>query len=180
MSVKSEINARFMRLPLLTALCALFLLGATACGGDDEAAGELSTDDRLLALEAQMAGFTEYIVAQTQKEQELQSRQVIVEVGEDGEETVSTTAYIAPPLYSLRRADASENEQEIVLWMADCAARSYLNPDLPKEVIDREITETESRMWAALESGQYSSFENYIGMAFRFCQARIVEDGESE
>ena len=179
MQVKSGIKRVSYCLALLLTLA---LLAMTGCGGDDEgdAAGELSTDDRLAIMEAQMSAFQEYIVAQAQKETQQQSRQVVVEVGEDGEEVVSTTAFISAPLYSLRRQDASENEEEIVLWMADCAARTYLNPDLPTEVVDHEIARSADQMWNALETGQYSSFENYIGMAFRFCQARIVEEGAQE
>ena len=133
-----------------------------------------------MILEAQISSFQDYIVMQTQKEAERQSRQVIVEVGGDGQETISTTAFLSAPLYSLRREKASENETEIVMWMADCAARTYLNPDLPTEVIDREIAESVDRMWNALETGQYSSFENYIGMAFRFCQAKLVKEGAAQ
>ena len=173
-SVKSEIRLRLLTL----ALCALAALGGSACfwGGDEAGEDALTIDERLLALEAQMESFQLYIAAQAELQAASESRQVVVEVGEDGEEVVKTTAYIRPPLYSLKRADASENELEIVRWMADCASRTYLNPELPEEVLDREITQTESEMWDALASGQYSSFENYIGMAFSFCRAEVVEE----
>ena len=173
-SVNSAIRLRLLAL----ALCALAALGASACfwGGGDAGEGAMSTEERLLALETQMESFVQYIAAQAELQAAGEARQVVVEVGEDGEEVVKTTAYIGPPLYSLKRADASENEREIVRWMADCASRTYLNPDLPKEVLDREIAQTEDEMWGALESGQYSSFENYIGMAFSFCRAELAED----
>ena len=173
-SIKSGVRLRLLAL----ALCALAAIGASACfWGDGDAEGSaLTTEERLLALEAQVESFMQYIAAQAELQAANEARQVTVEVGEDGEEVVKTTAYISPPLYSLKRADASDNEREIVRWMADCASRTYLNPDLPKEVLDREISQTEDEMWDALESGQYSSFENYVGMAFSFCRAEVVED----
>ena len=162
----------------------LTMLLAVACGGDDGADGSGATgspEDRIAELEARMTGFEQYIAAQVQlQQQQGQGQQVVVEIGEEGEEIVSTTAYIAPPLYSLRRQDSTENEQEIVLWMADCAARTYLNPELPEEVVNYEIEKTQERMWDALEGGQYSSFEDYIGQSFKFCRAEIVDEGDEE
>ena len=93
-------------------------------------------------------------------------------------EVPQSTLRVQGLIYTLAKKDASENELEIVRWMADCTARTYLNPNLPKEVIEREVTESERRMWEALEAGQYGSFEAYIGMAFSFCQARIVEENQ--
>ena len=144
----------------------LALLVLAACGGDDESAsGDGGSDsERLTALEEQMKTFQEYIVAQAKKDRE---RGGSLTSGEGSE-----------PQYTLAKSNASENELEIVRWMADCTARTYLNPNLPREVVDREIAESERRMWEALEAGQYSSFEAYIGMAFSFCQARIVEENE--
>ena len=141
------------------------LLVLAACGGDDESAtGDGgSGSKRLAALEEQRKTFQEYIVAQAKK---------------DRERGGSLTSEVSGPQYTLAKSNASENELEIVRWMADCTARTYLNPNLPKEVVDREIAESERRMWEALEAGQYSSFEAYIGMAFSFCQARIVEENE--
>ncbi len=167
----------------LTAVLVLTMLLAVACGGDDGADGSGTTgspEDRLAEIEARMAGFEQYIAAQVQLQQQGQGQQVVVEIGEEGEEIVSTTAFIAPPLYSLRRQDSTENEQEIVLWMADCAARTYLNPELPEEVVNYEIEKTQERMWAAIEGGQYSSFEDYIGQSFKFCRAEIVEEESVE
>ena len=168
--------------PLALAICALAALGTSACffGGDDAGEGALSTAERVQILEAQMDSFQQYIAVQAELQATNEARQVVVEVGEDGEEVLRTTAYIGPPLYSLNRADASENEQEIVLWMADCAARTYLNPELPEEVVDYEISKTQDRMWAALKGGQYSSFEDYIGQSFKFCRAEIVDEGDVE
>ena len=147
--------------------------------GDDEE-DEVTVDDRIGNIEAQLTGFGAYLAAQQALLDEQQQRSVVVEVSDDEGEIVSTTAYIAPPLYSLKKGEASENEIEIVQWMADCAARTYLNPDLPEEVVEREVAVSEERMWTALESGQYSSFENYIGMAFNFCHARIVQEEDGE
>ena len=151
------------RLCLGIALLAVLLVLA-ACGGDDEnsSADGRSDSKRIAALEEQMKTFQEYIVAQARKDRERGGSSI------DGQSS--------GPLYALAKKDASGNELEIVRWMADCAARTYLNPNLPMEVIEREITESERRMWEALEAGQYGSFEAYIGMAFSFCQARIVEE----
>ena len=152
---------RFLGVLLLATLLLL-----AACGGDDESASEngRSDSERLVALEEQMKTFQEYIVAQAKKDR-----------ASGGS---SANVQGSGPLYKLAKTDASENELEIVRWMADCTARTYLNPNLPKEVIDREVTESERRMWEALEAGQYNSFEAYIGMAFSFCQARIVEENQ--
>ena len=122
------------------------------------------TAERIAALEEQMNTFQEYIIAQARKDRE------------GGGSSIDDQG--SGPPYTLAKKDASENELEIVRWMADCTARTYLNPNLPKEVIEREITESERRMWQALEAGQYGSFEAYIGMAFSFCQARIVEENQ--
>ena len=153
------------RLHLGAALIAALLVLA-ACGGDDESssANGRSDSERIAALEEQMKNFQEYIVAQAKK-------------GREGGGS-SIDDHGSEPLYTLAKKDASENELEIVRWMADCTARTYLNPNLPKEVIEREIAESERRMWEALEAGQYGSFEAYIGMAFSFCQARIVEENQ--
>ena len=141
------------------------LLVLAACGGDERSSSDGRSDsERIAALEEQMKAFQEYIVAQAKKDRASGGSSV------DGQGS--------EPLYTLARNDASENELEIVRWMADCTARTYLNPNLPKEVIEREITESERRMWQALEAGQYGSFEAYIGMAFSFCQARIVEENQ--
>ena len=153
---------------LLVLLCGLLI----GCGGDDEE-GQLSPEQRMENMEAQLTGLQQFIAQEFAKDEGQQS--VVVEVSEENGEVVSTTAYIASPLYSLERSEASDNEIEIVEWMADCAAKTYLNPELPREVVQREVKETEERMWEALESGQYSSFEAYIGMAFSFCHARLVE-----
>ena len=153
------------RLRLSAAILAA-LLFLTACGGDDESssANGRSDSERIAALEEQMKSFQEYIVAQAKKDRASGGSSI------DDQDS--------GPLYTLAKKDASENELEIVRWMADCTARTYLNPNLPKEVIEREITESERRMWQALEAGQYGSFEAYIGMAFSFCQARIVEENQ--
>ena len=149
------------------ALLLVVLVVATAgCGGEDESAsagGKLDSE-RVAALEAQMKSFQDYIVAQAQKERS------------GGDSLASGEA--AGPQYTLAKKDASENELEIVRWMADCTARTYLNPNLPEEVFNREIEESERRMWEALEAGQHSSFKAFIGMAFSFCQARIVEENK--
>ena len=154
-----------IKLHLGAALIAALLVLA-ACGGDDESssANGRSDSERIAALEEQMKNFQEYIVAQAKKGRERGGSSI----DDQGSE----------PLYTLAKKDASENELEIVRSMADCTARTYLNPNLPKEVIEREIKESEHRMWEALEAGQYGSFEAYIGMAFSFCQARIVEENQ--
>ena len=148
----------------LGAVLLVALLVLAACGSDDESssANGRSDSERIVALEEQMKNFQEYIVAQAKKEREVGDSSIVAQGFE--------------PLYTLAKKDASENEREIVRWMADCTARTYLNPNLRKEVIEREATESERRMWEALEAGQYGSFEAYIGMAFNFCQARIVEE----
>ena len=79
-------------------------------------------------------------------------------------------------IYTLGRERASENEQEIVRWIAECSANSYLNLDLPEQVIEREVDEVEAEMWDALEIGQHSSFEQFIGLSFRLCHATLVDD----
>ena len=137
-----------------------------SCGGDDEggSADASSNSARIAALEAQVKTFQDYIVAQAQKE------------GAGG--GAVTNGKSTAPLYTLAKENASENELEIVLWMADCTARTYLNPSLPEDVFNREIEESERKMWEALEAGQYNSFEAFIGMAFSFCQARIVEENQ--
>ena len=142
------------------------LLVLVACGGDDgsSSADGRSDSERIAALEEQMKSFQEYVVAQAKKDRER------------GDSSIDDQG--SGPPYMLAKRDASENELEIVRWMANCTARTYLNPNLPKEVIEREVTESERRMWEALEAGQYGSFEAYIGMAFSFCQARIVEDNQ--
>ncbi len=154
-----------IKLHLGTALIAALLVLA-ACGDDDESssANGRSDSERIAALEEQMKSFQDYIVAQAKKDRA------------SGGSSTNSQGSVAQ--YTLARKDASENELEIVRWMADCTARTYLNPNLPKEVIEREITESERRMWEALEAGQYGSFEAYIGMAFSFCQARIVEENQ--
>ncbi len=141
-------------------------LSLAGCGSDDESSpgGGQSDSERLAALESQMQSFQDYIVAQAKKEREGKG---------DAADGAAPEAQ-----YTLEKGNASENEREIVLWMADCTARTYLNPNLPKEVVDREIAESERKMWEALEAGQYNSFEAFIGMAFNFCQARIVEENE--
>ncbi len=134
------------------------------CGGDDESAsaGGEPDSERIAALETQMKSFQDYIVAQAQNER--------------GSGGTVTNGAAAERQYTLAKENASENELEIVSWMADCTARTYLNPNLPEEVFNREIEESERRMWESLEAGQYTSFEAFIGMAFSFCQARIVEE----
>ena len=148
------------------ALLLVVLVVATGgCGGDDESAsagGKLDSE-RVAALEAQMKSFQDYIVAQAQKERAGGS---------------PTNGSAVEHQYALAKENASENELEIVRWMADCTARTYLNPNLPEEVFNREIEESERRMWEALEAGQHNSFEAFIGMAFSFCQARIVEENK--
>ncbi len=155
-----QVTSRYAAVVLL----AVTIATAAGCGGDDESSsGDGKSDsERITALEAQMKTFQDYIVAQAQKERA-------------GGGTPANGA--APgPHYRLAKEDASENELEIVRWMADCTARTYLNPNLPEEVFNRETEESERRMWDALEAGQYNSFEAFIGMAFSFCQARIVEE----
>ena len=174
--MKLKLVARLMP---VVALC---FTAAVACGGGDEGAEgapQGTVEERLIAVEGQMHSLQEYVVAQAQKAagQKETPGQVVV-LDEGGGDSDSPPSYRIVPQYSLSKDDASENEKEIVVWMADCAARTYLNPNLPAEVIDREIVESERRMWDALESGQYSSFENYIGMAFSFCQARIVQENQ--
>ena len=149
------------------ALLLVVLVVATAgCGGEDEgaSAGGKSDSERITALESQMKSFQDYIVAQAQKER----------AGGGS----STNGSAVEHQYALAKENASENELEIVRWMAHCTARTYLNPNLPEEVFNREIEESERRMWAALEAGQHNSFEAFIGMAFSFCQARIVEENQ--
>ena len=153
-------TSRTLAFMLLTVAIAM----AVGCGGDDESASTdgKSDSERIAALEAQMKSFQDYIVAQAQRER-------------TGDGSLANGA-AAGPQYTLAKKDASENELEIVRWMGDCTARAYLNPNLPEEVFNREIEESERRMWEALEVGQYSSFEAFIGMAFSFCQARTVEE----
>lgn len=155
-----RVTSRFLAVLLLTVAIAT----AMGCGGDDESASTDGNSDseRIAALEAQMKSFQDYIVAQAQRERA------------GGGSLASGEG--AGPQYALAKKDASENELEIVRWMADCTARTYLNPNLPEEVFNWEIEESERRMWESLEAGQYSSFEAFIGMAFSFCQARIVEE----
>ena len=151
---------------LLALLLVAAMIATAGCGGEDEGASAdgKSDGERIAALEAQMKSFQDYIVAQAQRER-------------TGGSSLTNGAAVEPQ-YTLAKENASENELEIVRWMADCTARTYLNPNLPKEVIEREITESERRMWEALEAGQYGSFEAFIGMAFSFCQARIVEENQ--
>ena len=153
---------RVLVLPLL----AIGLGLAVACGGGDGSGGAVepgSIEARVVSLEGKMANFEAYVVAQAQ----LQAEQAAAG-GPAGTESEIT--------YSLGKVNASENEQEIVRWMAECSANSYLNPDLPQQVIDREIDKAEAELWDSLEVGQYSSFEQFIGLGFRFCQATLVED----
>ncbi len=147
---------------ILIALLALAMLGLVGCGGDDEE--EAAPGVTLEALDQRIKGIEGYIAAQVVAKNEAKERNA----GIDG--------YVAPPVYALKRKKASENEQAIVLWMADCAVNSYLNPGLPDQVREREITKTENEMWEALEGGQYVSFQQFIGQAFAFCQATLVED----
>ena len=151
---------------VVTLLLVVVTVALVGCGGDDESASAdgRSDGERIAALETQMKTFQDYIVAQAQKERA-------------GGGAVTNGA-AAEPQYKLTKENASENEVEIVSWMADCTARTYLNPNLPEEVFNREIEESERRMWDALEAGQYNSFEAFIGMAFSFCQARIVEENQ--
>ena len=151
---------------VLSLLLVAAMVAITGCGGEDEGASAdgRSDGERIAALEAQMKSFQDYIVAQAQKERA-------------GGGSITNGASVEPQ-YTLAKGNASENELEIVRWMADCTARTYLNPNLPEEVFNREIEESERRMWEALEAGQHSSFEAFIGMAFSFCQARIVEENQ--
>ena len=62
------------RFSFFLALVPLFALLAMTggCGGDDKsgAGSELSTEDRMMILEAQISSFQDYIVLQAQKEAE--------------------------------------------------------------------------------------------------------------
>lgn len=150
--------------PLLMLMTCLTFLGV-ACGGDggegDEVASATDTA-RLDALEERVSGIEGYIAGQVAAQQN------------DGADEDS----MVKPVYALKRENASENEASIVRWIAECTADSYLNPDLPPEVRDREISKNEEQMWNALAIGQYVSFEQFIGQAYSFCQAVILqEDG---
>ena len=145
---------------VLLALLALLAVIPAACGGDDE---EAATGITVESLDQRLAGIEGYIAAQVRKENERPGL-----AGVDG--------YVAEPVYALKRRQSSENEQAIVLFLAECSVESYLNPGLPDQIRDREIQETEDKMWEALEAGQYVSFETYIGQAFTFCEATLVED----
>ena len=147
---------------ILIALLALAMLGLVGCGGDDEE--EAASGVTLEALDQRIKGIEGYIAGQ------------VVAKNEANERNAGIDGYVAPPVYALKRKKATENEQAIVLWMADCAVNSYLNPGLPDQVREREITKTENEMWEALEGGQYVSFQQFIGQAFAFCQATLVED----
>ena len=151
----------FRRIFTLLALAALMALAPVACGGDGEAVDDAA---KLAAFEERLRGVEGHIARQVVAENEASARNL----GVDG--------YVAPPVYALKRSKATENEQAIVLWMAECAVNSYINPDLPDQVRERDVIKTENEMWEALEAGQYISFEQFIGQAFAFCQATLVED----
>ena len=148
------------RILTLLALAAVVALVGVACGGDDEEAQAAAN----AALEKRVRDIEGHIARQVVAESEASGRNE----GVDG--------YVAPPVYALERTKATENEQAIVLWMAECAVNSYINPDLPDQVRERDVIKTENEMWEALEAGQYISFEQFIGQAFAFCQATLVED----
>lgn len=156
------------------------VLLVAACGGAGGEGEEQTAEQRLTVLEAQMQSFQDYVVQQANKESDRTHQaatpgELIIGDGvdEDGNPIVR-----AVPQYSLKYENASENEKEIVLWMADCSARTYLNPDLPAVVLDREVEEAAEKMWVALGMGQYQSFEHFIGQSFAFCQTHVVEDDE--
>lgn len=151
----------FGRIFTLLVLAALMALAPVACGGDGEAVDEAA---RLAAFEERLKGVEGHI-----------ARQVVAE-NEAGARNLGVDGYVAPPVYALKRSKAMENEQAIVLWMAECAVNSYINPELPDQVRERDVIKTENEMWEALEAGQYVSFEQFIGQAFAFCQATLVED----
>lgn len=91
----------------LGAVLLVALLVLAACGSDDESssANGRSDSERIVALEEQMKNFQEYIVAQAKKEREVGDSSIVAQGFE--------------PLYTLAKKDASENEREIVRWMAD-------------------------------------------------------------
>ena len=152
-------------IPLLALMTCMTFAGA-ACGGEDEAevAAEAS---RMDALEQRLSGIEGYIAGQVQAQQNGAAK-TNGRVGDD---------LVAQPLYALDRENASDNEVSIVRWMAECTSDSYLNPELPPEVREREVGKVEAEMWNALAAGQYVSFEQFIGQAFSFCQAVILREG---
>lgn len=152
-------------------LTTLLLMG---CGGGDEEdaasdAGDDSLAQRVAQIEAEQQGFRDFIRAHMENDHA---------PGQTGSAQPSANG-VVQPTYTLSRDAASENEHAIVRWIADCSVRNYLNPDLPPEIIDREIEKTESEMWDSLESGQYVSFEAFIGTSFNFCRPRVVEPDEA-
>lgn len=155
---------RIRAIALVGAL-ALVALGV-ACGGEEPAApgavGSGSPEERIAALEARAKGFEEFMVAQSA------NAAAAAEAAEDESGFLD---------YKLEREAATENERNIVRWMAECSARGYLHPGLPEQVLEREITEREELIWTGLAEGQYSSFNFLIGIVFTFCEADLVEEG---
>ncbi len=151
---------------LLIIVMLLSIMVVAGCGGGDEesAANEV---DALAVLGERVAGIERYIAGQVALEEERKSG--------GGGRGMNGEGPVAEPVYSLARENASENELAIVLWMAECTTDSYLNPELPDQVRGREIENVEASMWEALETGQYVSFEQFIGQAFSFCRAIVVE-----
>ena len=177
--------------PILTLTSTLLCAFLLACGGDDTeaAAGAPSVEERIAILEARIDAFQEYIVTQTQKEQEEKETEAELAgqtvVGAPGPVVPATPAqaqpnsspstpqqpqfYVTEPVYTLTKENASENEQRIVAQMADCSKRKYLNENLSEDIIKWEVEKEEEMMWEALASGQFVSFDQFVGMAFQFC-----------
>ena len=105
-----------------TSRCVLALLAGRSDGRDsgvwreDEGASAdgRSDSERIAALEAQMKSFQDYIVAQAQKERAAGG-------------SLANGAAVEPQ-YTLAKENASENELEIVRWMADCTVSDVPEP----------------------------------------------------
>lgn len=147
----------------LVLLLAGVLFVLVACGGNDEQAGQSAVlEQRVVTLENKMRNLEEYIAAQAVLQQQ----------------GGGTGASDSESSYNLEKEKASENEIGIVRFMAECSANSYLNPALPDQVKQREIEKVEQELWDALSSGQYTSFEQFVGPSFKFCSATILEESE--
>lgn len=161
---------RFARVAAPGAALGVMVLAA-ACGGDEGAAegapgalGSGSPEERIAALEARAQDFQDFMVAQ--------ARAAAASGDEEGVDGALNGSGFEP--YLLTYETATENERNIVTWMAECSAKGYLHPGLPEQVFSREAKEREAALWEGLANGQYSSFSFLIGLAFSFCEADLV------
>lgn len=159
---------RWAYLPL-----AIFAAVALGCGGGDDVdaalgdvAGavdtELTADERIEALEAEVTELTDLLFA----------------LYETGGAVDGDGAPVVPvAFYTLEREAAQENEREIVRQMAECFARGFLNPDLPQQAKEYYTREKENELWEGLGAGQYSSFEFFVGIAQNVCFTPLTNEG---